>query len=168
MPLMANEGLRPPNYDTPVGQVRLLVGDTDPVAIAGNPVEGTYLWYSDKEIEGLLAVLGRPGRVAIHVLRSVAYSTALKLRKWTSADLSVDGEAVTSALLAAAAAIESGMQRADSDAGLVALVSTGGGINRWTRAELATSAWPLIADRQAEDSAGEQIYDPRPVPRGII
>lgn len=97
---MANKGINPPDLLTTVGQIRVLVGDTDPVPF--NPVQagfGQYAWYSDDELASLLLLFGdSPKRVAIWVLSQVSISMSLKLKKWTSDDLSVDGPAITAAL----------------------------------------------------------------------
>jgi hypothetical protein len=55
--MAANQGVAPPDFTTAVGQVRLLIGDTDPVVDEGALV-GTYVFYSDAEIAGLLALYG--------------------------------------------------------------------------------------------------------------
>lgn len=137
---MVNQGASPIDVTTPVGQVRLLVGDTDASDVTGG--QGTYLWYSDDEITALLTLMGRPQRVAVHILRGIAFSTALKLKKWTSADLQTDGEAINAALLAAADAIEKGLVAVDAEqGGLVVIVPTGGRIDRWTEAELEDNGW---------------------------
>lgn len=90
-----NEGKYPIDVTTLAGQVRLLVGDTDPDNI--NPVAGTgkYAWYSDAELEALGSLnRGNPKRTAIWVLSQVAINQALLLKKWTSEDLAVDGPAI--------------------------------------------------------------------------
>jgi hypothetical protein len=163
---MANQGASPIDVDTDVGKVRLLIGDTDASAVSNGI--GTYRWYSDAEITAMLTLMGRVQRVAVHILRAVAYSTALKLKKWTSADLAVDGEAITAALLSAADAIEKGLLTVDAEqGGLVALAATGGRLSRWTRAELASSAWPLVQQQPGDpDRADDEAYPE--VWRGII
>lgn len=94
---MANEGIAPPDLTTPVGLVRVLVGDTDPRPIREG--EGEYAWYSDDELAALLTVFGQdPRRVAIQVLSMVAISQAMLLKKWSTDDLSVDGPAILSAM----------------------------------------------------------------------
>lgn len=93
---MANEGVYPPDYDTLAGNVRVLVGDTDAKPLDPD-VEGygEYAWYSDDELEALGAQFSdNPKRVAIWVLSQVAISQAMKLKKWTSEDLQVDGPAI--------------------------------------------------------------------------
>ena len=93
-----NSGVAPPNFDTPVGKVRLLLGDTSP-HVADGEQTGEYLWYSDSEIESLLALYeGSPKRTAIYIWRLIAMTPAMQLKKWSSADLSVDGAAITRAI----------------------------------------------------------------------
>lgn len=98
---MANSGIAPPNLDTSIGLVRVLLGDTD----ADNIVSGSgeYLWYSDTEIAALLSVFGgNVLRTGAQALRTVATSQSLLLKKWSADDLTVDGPAITRALTAAA------------------------------------------------------------------
>lgn len=146
---MANQGVSPVVLTDPVGQVRLLVGDTDATAVTNGV--GTYLWFSDDEITAFLTMMVRPQRVAVHILRAVAFSSVLKLKKWTSADLQVDGEAITSALLAAAEAIEKNLVAVDAEQGGIILVPTGGLLDRWTEAELEDSGWGYWRNRPDTD-----------------
>lgn len=93
---MANEGVTPIDPDTLAGQVRVLIGDTNPAALTP-PVsgQGEYAWYSDAELEVLGDLFAsNPKRVAIWVLSQVGLSQALLLKKWTSEDLQVDGPAI--------------------------------------------------------------------------
>jgi hypothetical protein len=102
-----NEGTYPVDPETNVGVVRLLVGDTDSQKINERNGTAEFLWYSDKEIEALLRINGdNPKPVAVHILRQVAVSSALLLKKYTSDELSVDGAAIAEALLRAANAME--------------------------------------------------------------
>lgn len=103
---MANQGVAPPDFTTAVGQVRLLIGDTDPVVDDG-AVLGSYVFYSDAEIAALLGIYGPdPRRTAAAMLRTIAMTPALLLKKFQSADVAVDGPAVADSLLAIAAALE--------------------------------------------------------------
>lgn len=95
-----NSGASPVDLTTQVGLVRVLVGDTDPKDF-DPPIEGQgeYSWFSDDEITAMLPVFSDdPRRVAIQVLSLVSISQALKLKKWSSDDLSVDGPAIASAI----------------------------------------------------------------------
>lgn len=95
---MANKGIYPPDFDTEVGKVRLLIQDVDADNVNENEGTGEYLWQSDAEIEALLKIKGSGERAAIFILRQVAMSPAMQLKKWSSADLSVDGPSITRAL----------------------------------------------------------------------
>lgn len=93
---MANAGIAPPDFATDVGKVRLLTSDTDPSNVANG--EGEYIWSSDDEITALLELTGSPQRAALRILRLVAMTPSMQYKKWSSADLSVDGPAITRAL----------------------------------------------------------------------
>lgn len=94
--MAVNVGVEPPDFLSLAGQVRVLVGDTDPIEL--DPPEAglaEYAWFSDDELEALGLLFGdNPKRVAVWVLSQVAISDALKLKKWTSEDLAVDGPAI--------------------------------------------------------------------------
>jgi hypothetical protein len=123
-----NSGTAPPAFDTPTGQVRLLTGDTNPTDVDTATDMGTYLWYSDEEIQALLDLKNdSPQRTAIFILRMVSLTPAMQLKKWSSADLSVDGPAITRALRETIADIENGLgEEAGADAAdFFALVNTG-------------------------------------------
>lgn len=94
-----NTGAYPVNGATLAGKVRILVGDTDPKPVTGQPTLGEYAWYSDAELEALGEMHdGNPKRVAIWVLSMVAVNQALLLRKWTSEDLQIDGPAIAAGI----------------------------------------------------------------------
>lgn len=95
-----NTGIAPPDYNTLAGQVRVLIGDTDPTPL-DPPVTGMgeYMWYSDVEIAALGALMDdSPIRTAIWVLSQVAVSEALIIKKWKTDDLQVDGPAAAAAI----------------------------------------------------------------------
>ena len=96
----SNVGVFPFNAASPVGNVRVLIGDTDPTQI--DPplgISGSYLFFSDTEIEAILSMYGDDPRLAAaRMLISIAGSQALLLKKWSSDDLSVDGAAIAEAL----------------------------------------------------------------------
>lgn len=126
-----NQGKVPLDAESLVGQVRLLTGDTDAKNVTG-PV-GEYLWMSDAEIQGYLRLYGEsPQRAAIFILRMVAMTPAMQYKKWSSADLSVDGPAITAALRALIADIEKSL---DSDAAgevadFIGIVPTGAAVSQ--------------------------------------
>lgn len=91
-----NQGVNPPDFTTLAGNVRLLVGDTDPIDL-DPPIlgQGEYAWYSDAELEALGALYGmNPKRVAIWILSIVPLNQAMLLKKWTTDDLAIDGPAI--------------------------------------------------------------------------
>lgn len=95
-----NAGAYPPDYSTAVGRVRLLTSDTEPRTVAGDPPDAQqeYVWQGDAEITALIDLTGSPERAALRILRLVAMTPAMQLKKWSSADLSVDGAQITRAL----------------------------------------------------------------------
>lgn len=121
----SNRGAYPIDPTTPVGLVRLLDGDTDATNTAGGT--GSFAWYSDAEITGLLGIHGTPQRTAIYILRLVSMTPALILKKWTSADLSVDGAAITEALKIAIDGIEASIKAGNAlaNADNFSMVATG-------------------------------------------
>lgn len=122
---MANRGVYPPVFTTSVGRVRLLTSDTDATNIADG--QGDYIWSSDEEITALIELTGSPERAALRILRLVAMTPAMKLKKWSSADLSVDGAAISRALRDLINDIEKSLDGADEEAAseFVAVVPTG-------------------------------------------
>ena len=94
---MANTGLYPADFTTALGQVRLLIGDTDPLSVSGST--GTYRYFSDDEITGFLALTGgEPRLAAARALETIASSQALMLKSWSTDDLTVRGEAIAESL----------------------------------------------------------------------
>lgn len=117
---LPNEGAVPVDFASPVGRVRLLIGDTDadPLTLDATSGTGTYVFFSDAEIEAFLTTRGgNTNRAAATILRAIAASQALKLKKWSSADLLVDGSAIANSLLAAARAFEQEADASDVAAG---------------------------------------------------
>jgi hypothetical protein len=119
---MANQGVAPVDFTSPVGQTRALMGDTDPANVEGS--SGEYVWFGDDELGAFLAMNnGDPRRAAVAALRIVAITPALKLKKWTSADLQVDGAAITKALTDLIASIEAGIAATDEAYGFFGIVT---------------------------------------------
>ncbi|ACY35912.1 hypothetical protein CMP1-16 [Clavibacter phage CMP1] len=105
----ANLGAYPVDVKTPVGLVRLLIGDTDTAVIRTSPEgtqQGEFTWYSDEEIDALIGAHGGPKPTAVFILRLIAVNTAMLLKRFTSSDLASDGPAIADTLLKAADAIE--------------------------------------------------------------
>lgn len=98
---MPNIGVFPYVAATPVGQVRAITGDTDPIQI--DPplgLTGEYIFYSDAELEALLSVWGgNVKRTAAQALRSIAASKMFLMQgKWRTDDLTVDSTAMAEVL----------------------------------------------------------------------
>ena len=125
-----NQGIAPLDPTSAVGQVRMLLGDTDPRPL--EPVvdgQGIYLWQSDAEIASLLTLYGsNPRRCGAQLLRTIAVSQALLLKRWTAGELDVNGPAITDALLKAADAMDKQADGDDNAAAIdyVNIVPTGG------------------------------------------
>lgn len=130
---MANTGRYPADTTTDVGKIRVLTEDNDPSNIRVDPDNpglqiADYFWHSDTELQTLIDVLGMSAeRVSIRVLRMVAMTPAMQYKKWSSADLSVDGPAITRAIRDLINDIEKGL---DGDAAVLAgefsmIVNTG-------------------------------------------
>lgn len=94
---MANLGAAPPDYDTEVGQVRALLGDTDPTDVSMGV--GTYMYFGDDEINAFLTMYGHNVKLAAaRCLETISMSQALMLKSWSSDDLSVHGDRITESL----------------------------------------------------------------------
>lgn len=121
-----NRGVWPIDPTTQVGLVRLATGDTDASNIAAGA--GSYAWFSDASITALIGLNSNsPIRTAIYILRLVSMTPALILKKWASADLSVDGAAITQALKVAIDGLEKSIAlgEAEANASFFAIVNTG-------------------------------------------
>jgi 2-polyprenyl-6-methoxyphenol hydroxylase-like FAD-dependent oxidoreductase len=94
---MANDGIAPPDFTTSVGQVRVLLGDTDPTDVAGG--FGTYMFFSDDELTALLDMYDdNPKLTAARCMETIAGSQALLLKAWSSDDLTVNGDRIAKEL----------------------------------------------------------------------
>lgn len=94
---MANTGVAPVDLGSDVGRVRVLIGDTDATNISAG--SGTYLYFSDAELESLLTMYDdSPKLAAARALETIAGSQALLLKSWSSDDLTVRGDAIAESL----------------------------------------------------------------------
>lgn len=94
---MANTGVAPVDLGSNVGKVRVLLGDTDPTNVSNNV--GTYLFFSDAELEAILGMYSdSPQMAAARCLDTIAGSQALLLKSWSSDDLSVNGDRIAKEL----------------------------------------------------------------------
>ena len=91
-----NRGLAPLDPTTSVGQLRLLVGDIDYVALVPPEVGyGDYNNFSDDELTGFLLVSGGSiTRASGHAYLRLAALAAAGALSWKSDDLSVDAKQV--------------------------------------------------------------------------
>lgn len=94
------------DYKSPVGQVRLIIGDLDP----DNQIFG------DPELEGFLALTDDSvKRGAAEALDTIASSEALVSKKITTQDRSADGPAVADALRKHANALRARAKEEEDD-----------------------------------------------------
>ena len=94
---MANTGVAPVDLGSNVGKVRVLLGDTDPTNVSNNL--GTYLFFSDAELEAILGMYSdSPQMAAARCLDTIAGSQALLLKSWSSDDLTVNGDRIAKEL----------------------------------------------------------------------
>lgn len=153
---MTNQGKYPIEPESLVGQVRTLISDDEAKNVSAGL--GEFVWYSDAGIQALLRVWNSdPKRVAIYILRLVAMTPAMQYKKWSSADLSVDGPAITRALNQVISSIEKSL---DTDAAaeiadFVGIVPTG-----------AAVAQPALLPRRTPEWMGEPL-DPT-LPWGVL
>lgn len=87
-----NLGVAPPDYETPTGQIRAILGDTH-YEETDTPGIGSYQYFSDAEIEAFLVASdgGIEGAVAF-AYNSMATSAALEARTVKDFDLQVSTE----------------------------------------------------------------------------
>jgi hypothetical protein len=86
---MPNTGVAPLDPTTPVGQVRLSLGDTDATNISGG--SGSYPWFGDDELNALLTTgSDSVARATGLALKRLALNYALQGRSIKTADLALD------------------------------------------------------------------------------
>lgn len=94
---MANSGVSPVEYDTDIGKVRTLLGDTE----AENVVAGVgeYLYFGDDEIAAFLTMYGDNVKLATaRCMETISMSQALLLKSWSSDDLTVNGDRIAESM----------------------------------------------------------------------
>lgn len=117
---MAITDVYPPDYASPVGKVRVLIGDFTQRIDPANPDAGKAYLFDDAQLSGLIAIDG--GNVyyaAAHALEVLATNEALVSKKIrTEAGLQTDGPAVANALGETAKRLraDGARQNADTDA----------------------------------------------------
>lgn len=137
--MATNIGNTPPDYSTPVGQVRVLIGDIEAQPLTPVvPGQGEYMWFSDEAIQGLLDVFNESvKRAAAAAIRTVASSQALLLKKWSADDLSVDGATVARSLRDLASDLDAQAEADEGSIDIFELTTIGGD------AECAPELFPL-------------------------
>jgi hypothetical protein len=90
---MANLGASPVDYNTDIGKVRALLGDTQA------DDSGEYMYFGDDEIAAFLTMYGDNVKLAAaRCLETISMSQALLLKSWTSDDLTVNGDRIAESL----------------------------------------------------------------------
>lgn len=84
------------DLETDVGRVRLLISDIPPDHV-----------FEDNEIQTFLTLRGDLNLAAASALRAIATNETLLLKKLSTVDVTTDGPALSEALLAQAAVLES-------------------------------------------------------------
>jgi hypothetical protein len=94
---MANFGVSPVNFDTEVGKVRVLLGDTEAENVEDGI--GEYMYFGDAEIVAFLEMYGDNAKLAAaRAMETIASSQVLLLKSWTSDDLTVNGDKIAESL----------------------------------------------------------------------
>ena len=88
----------PPDYASAVGQIRILIGDTEQYEEYGVDGEAAYM-FSDSQIQALIALnRDRLKLTAAQLIDSIATNEALVSKKIRTEDLQTDGASVANAL----------------------------------------------------------------------
>lgn len=104
----------PPNYETPVGQVRSLIPDIKQYADPENPGAPAAYVLEDDHIKALLAMNGDKVKLAAaQAIDALAINEAYISKKIRTEDLSTDGPAVADAMRKGADALR--RQQRDED-----------------------------------------------------
>jgi hypothetical protein len=94
---MANFGVSPVDFDTDVGKVRVLLGDTEAENVQSGI--GEYMYFGDAEIGAFLDMYGDNVKLAAaRAIEVIAGSQALLLKSWKSDDLAVNGDKIAESL----------------------------------------------------------------------
>ncbi|ASX99255.1 hypothetical protein SEA_MOLIVIA_31 [Arthrobacter phage Molivia] len=107
----------PPNYQTPVGQVRSLIPDIKKYDDPENPLADAAYIFEDDQIQAFLAVNGDKVKLAAaQAIDALAINEAYISKKIRTEDLSTDGPAVADAMRKGADALR--RQQRDEDQAL--------------------------------------------------
>jgi len=94
---MANFGVSPVDFNTDVGKVRVLLGDTEAENVESGI--GEYMYFSDAEINAFLEMYGENVKLAAaRAMETIASSQALLLKSWSTDDLAVNGDRIAESL----------------------------------------------------------------------
>jgi len=94
---MANFGVSPVDFDTDIGKVRVLLGDTEAENVESGI--GEYVYFGDAEISAFLEMYGGNVKLAAaRAMETIASSQALLLKSWSSDDLAVNGDRIAESL----------------------------------------------------------------------
>jgi len=94
---MANLGASPVDYDTDIGKVRALLGDTQAEDVVDGV--GEYMYFGDDELAAFLTMYGENVKLAAaRCLETISMSQALLLKSWSSDDLTVNGDRIAESL----------------------------------------------------------------------
>lgn len=107
----------PPNYQTPVGQVRSLIPDIKRYADPADPLSVETYAFEDDHIEAFIAMNGGKVKLAAaQAIDALAINEAYISKKIRTEDLSTDGPAVADAMRKGADALR--RQQRDEDQAL--------------------------------------------------
>ena len=89
--------MSPVDFDTDVGKVRVLLGDTEAENVQSGI--GEYMYFGDAEIGAFLDMYGDNVKLAAaRAIEVIAGSQALLLKSWKSDDLAVNGDKIAESL----------------------------------------------------------------------
>jgi len=111
---MAN--IFPPNYETPLGQLRALVSQTEQYKDPANPAAPADYLMDDGQLNSFLALnANKLYGAAADVLLALAANEALVSKKIRTEDLSTDGSVIANSLRQVAAEFRDRQKEADLD-----------------------------------------------------
>ena len=95
----------PADFETDVGKVRLLAGDTAQLVDPANPGAGAQYLFSDDEIAAMVGLFPTLHHAAARLVDLLAQNEALVSKKIRTEDLQTDGASVANSLRASAIAL---------------------------------------------------------------
>ena len=113
---MAATDITPPDYSSAIGQVRLLIPDTEQLSDPGNPSASASYLFSDGQISAFLSLYSsNVKRSAAQAKLVLATSEALINKVIKTADYSTDGAKLGAELRAQAAQLQTEADKDDLD-----------------------------------------------------